>query len=1190
MSQQTRMPSFSLLALFSSVEIDAAAAAKANMLTVLSEERLEQGQNAARRAIEKADALMDAARSRLSGMTQLFNQAEDERLENLLLSAPSTAREANEVGKDAQTLAAEIAAQNQKSATRTMEHMEQREYLARLLASGNTRAASIGWALSQMPLEDRSAALDVVRAARLALWDTTVADALSSIVFMPLSPTQALLPALGQVAVAEPVSSNGEIALRVGPAVGVFRALADPAEIQAREASAKFGFAPAAGDPSGSFDRDWRGFTRGSGLASPVDRRVLAQAVAAALGAALGVSASDAVFVMAAVGQATTRTEDEAQEIEHLVDETSRSLNQRHPVVSSQTSPLPRRPEIANTLKLPGSSDERNALLAFSIRGERLGGTSYARAAQSVVKSLGLAFAEPSAGEDDDANLFSSALGETAARKTISAAAFTDTKPVDAVKWVNIVVDLLAIEQGLPILTGHIKQSAAAVPTSGGIDPIKEALSEFQGVVTTAFDALDALRDSVAAQKPGTGGGFTAQNNFFSFSAAVERLSTTVLSQIPSRQNAWLKEAGAADGVALAREIFGEESVSARQIAFAARAPQTLRQALDECGPAGRLAVAFSHALGLDPAQASNGNALCAQARDAWTAKGGSPASWRLLTQLPESLLNHYQLQERHDQRSRPQDQTPEERRLSGAVSADSWAANFGGIPTRTGGNSLPELLLHFCEAGVAAHMPPSQVALLLSLTADGASQARVSPPLASTADHAKNLDILAPQTNQSPSVFSSSQDPLGDARVAAGNRMHGGLLGADSDAQPLLWARAKNRSIELLANSFFLKKDAFMNEVADRGINAVLNAGFGAPLTAAEKAEREAARAAQNQALLDDKAERQKRVPFILRSLAERVEKTGSFFAAGSSSANFFDGFPRVNAHGQPVRVEAEAANAAPPGAAARETPAERLEREIGEVRDWIENAEVGVWATLPEKPQWAAMARRAHEWHEFVVNQEAADKASKQWEPLLGEQSDGDYKAVELVNGGELHIEGKAMHHCVSSYADQCVKGQTRIFSILKNGERHSTLELSFEQDKIERSEARPTDASAAPASENKMIAEDALGNAVDNNAVDNNATQPSITGRWELGQNNGHCNTARIDPAARALGEKLVRKANELKLVPQGPGTERLYREAGGLAAMADAAGVAQRLLQARANVEPQPDIAPELGNGLNAFRQR
>jgi len=41
-------------------------------------------------------------------------------------------------------------------------------------------------------------------------------------------------------------------------------------------------------------------------------------------------------------------------------------------------------------------------------------------------------------------------------------------------------------------------------------------------------------------------------------------------------------------------------------------------------------------------------------------------------------------------------------------------------------------------------------------------------------------------------------------------------------------------------------------------------------------------------------------------------------------------------------------------------------------------------------------------------------------------------DWSIVELVDSTALHTEGRAMHHCVYTYANRCRRGETTIWSL--------------------------------------------------------------------------------------------------------------------------------------------------------------
>ncbi len=46
--------------------------------------------------------------------------------------------------------------------------------------------------------------------------------------------------------------------------------------------------------------------------------------------------------------------------------------------------------------------------------------------------------------------------------------------------------------------------------------------------------------------------------------------------------------------------------------------------------------------------------------------------------------------------------------------------------------------------------------------------------------------------------------------------------------------------------------------------------------------------------------------------------------------------------------------------------------------------------------------------------------------------EEGDRDWTILELLDSGALQAEGRAMHHCVYSYADRCRRGETTIWSL--------------------------------------------------------------------------------------------------------------------------------------------------------------
>jgi hypothetical protein len=101
----------------------------------------------------------------------------------------------------------------------------------------------------------------------------------------------------------------------------------------------------------------------------------------------------------------------------------------------------------------------------------------------------------------------------------------------------------------------------------------------------------------------------------------------------------------------------------------------------------------------------------------------------------------------------------------------------------------------------------------------------------------------------------------------------------------------------------------------------------------------------------------------------------------------------------------------------------------------------------------QWAVA--RSNRWHtdrerEALLIEEAEIEEMKliRWSGLNADTtiiSSGDtYGFHELTSAYDLFMEGKALSHCVSSYTSKCKAGLSHIFSVKKNGECNTTLEL--------------------------------------------------------------------------------------------------------------------------------------------------
>lgn len=68
---------------------------------------------------------------------------------------------------------------------------------------------------------------------------------------------------------------------------------------------------------------------------------------------------------------------------------------------------------------------------------------------------------------------------------------------------------------------------------------------------------------------------------------------------------------------------------------------------------------------------------------------------------------------------------------------------------------------------------------------------------------------------------------------------------------------------------------------------------------------------------------------------------------------------------------------------------------------------------------------------------------------EPWIAQEILNGVEFIPLLSGQELFEEGKAMHHCVGTYASFVTNGKSYIYSVRKNGKRVATLELKRAQD---------------------------------------------------------------------------------------------------------------------------------------------
>jgi hypothetical protein len=102
---------------------------------------------------------------------------------------------------------------------------------------------------------------------------------------------------------------------------------------------------------------------------------------------------------------------------------------------------------------------------------------------------------------------------------------------------------------------------------------------------------------------------------------------------------------------------------------------------------------------------------------------------------------------------------------------------------------------------------------------------------------------------------------------------------------------------------------------------------------------------------------------------------------------------------------------------------------------------------------PVWTLERARAEEekWHADLAVAEVVQRTGVPLEtvidytPLPLQWEYGGLSFVALQTGKALRAEGAAMRHCVASYWQNVVNGRSRIYSILENGSRVATLEVT-------------------------------------------------------------------------------------------------------------------------------------------------
>jgi len=92
-------------------------------------------------------------------------------------------------------------------------------------------------------------------------------------------------------------------------------------------------------------------------------------------------------------------------------------------------------------------------------------------------------------------------------------------------------------------------------------------------------------------------------------------------------------------------------------------------------------------------------------------------------------------------------------------------------------------------------------------------------------------------------------------------------------------------------------------------------------------------------------------------------------------------------------------------------------------------------------------SMLRLMQDWHRRLgLANGGLTWAPSPLQPMLIEEPSHDpsappsvWQLMELTNGAQLRTEGTALHHCVASYSDRCLRGASRIWSLrVRRGEK--------------------------------------------------------------------------------------------------------------------------------------------------------
>lgn len=130
----------------------------------------------------------------------------------------------------------------------------------------------------------------------------------------------------------------------------------------------------------------------------------------------------------------------------------------------------------------------------------------------------------------------------------------------------------------------------------------------------------------------------------------------------------------------------------------------------------------------------------------------------------------------------------------------------------------------------------------------------------------------------------------------------------------------------------------------------------------------------------------------------------------------------------------------------------AAEFERQLHEACDWFTRALPQ--PALEQLGSWQAIQRRVRQWHRDEVHPRALEEALANWPYGVPDEwtewvmptEVGGWRAVQIANRQSICAEGIELQHCVASYAGECAKATSVIFSIRRrdNDARYGTAQF--------------------------------------------------------------------------------------------------------------------------------------------------